>query len=131
MLKLSLLIAFIFCSIIVIAQPGKKPPVGGNEGTKAPSSPTWSQGIIDVVESFSDKIYIRWQGAKTQDCAQSDDVAVTAESLGGEAALDRAFKLITTAAVSGNPVRFRLDGCIGGLQKGTVVQLCVHADCRY
>lgn len=127
MLKLSLLTVFIFCSIIVIAQP----PVRGNEGTKASSSPTWSQGIIDVVESYSDKIYIRWQGAKTQDCTQSDDVAITAESLGGEIALDRAFKLITTAAVSGNPIRFLLYGCIEGLQKGTVVQLCVHADCRY
>lgn len=126
-----LLIAFIFCSIVALAQAGRNPPVRSNEGTKAPSSPSWSEGKIDIVESFTDKIYIRWQGTKTQDCAQIDDVAITAESLGGEVALDRAFKLITTAAVSGNPIRFKLDGCIGGLQKGTVVQLCVHADCRY
>ena len=133
MIKLSLLTAFIFCSIIVHAQ--KKNPrlagdKAGNEGTELPSAPTWSYGTIDIVESFSDGVYIRWQGSKSQNCATSDDVAITAESLGGKEALDRAFKLITTAAVSGNPVRIQVDGCVENLQKGTVVQLCVHADCR-
>lgn len=130
MLKLKLLLAFIFCSTMIFAQPGKKPKAPITVGNKAPLPPTWSYGTIDIVESFSDKLYIRWQGPKTQGCA-TDDVVINANSLGGEAALDRAFKLVTTAAVSGNPIRFRLDGCIGRLQKGTVVQLCAHADCRY
>lgn len=131
MLKSSLLAVFLFCSVLAFAQPTKPTKVPGTGTVFTPSPPSWTHGTVDIVESFSDKIYIRWQGKKTQNCAKSDDVAITAESLGGEAALDRAFKLITTAAVSGKPIRFRLDGCIGSLQKATVVQLCVHDDCRY
>ena len=94
------------------------------------ADPTWSHGKIDIVESFSDRIYVRWNGPNTQACS-SEAVVLTAASVGGEKAFDRAFKIALTAAVSGKPIRFKLDGCIGNLQKAEVVQLCANPTCEY
>lgn len=92
----------------------------------------WKHGTVDIVESYSDKIFIRWSGPKTENCtSNSTAVVVTAASLGSQEALDRAFKLSLTAAVSGKPIRFRLDGCVGTRQRATVVQLCAKPDCAY
>ena len=117
--------------VSICAQPDKTTKVSDNEKFKEVSSPTWAHGTVDIVESFKDKIYVRWQGSKSQDCAKSDDVALTLESVGSKEALDRAFKIAMTASVSGKPIRFLLDGCIGNLQRGKVVQLCANAECSY
>ncbi|GAA0856264.1 hypothetical protein [Aliiglaciecola litoralis] len=90
----------------------------------------WKHGTVNIVESFKDKIYVRWTGANTESCS-SNDVTISASSLGNKEALDRAFKIALTASVSGKPIRFLLDGCSGNLQKGTVVQLCANSDCSY
>ncbi|MFT4994243.1 MAG: hypothetical protein ACI965_001266 [Paraglaciecola sp.] len=90
----------------------------------------WKHGKVNIVESFKDKIYIRWTGPNTESCS-SNDVTISAASLGSNAALDRAFKIALTSTVSGKPIRFLLDGCSGNLQKGTVVQLCANSDCSY
>jgi hypothetical protein len=90
----------------------------------------WKHGKVNIVESFKDKIYIRWTGPNTESCS-SNDVAISATTLGSKDALDRAFKIALTATVSGKPIRFLLDGCSGNLQKGAVVQLCANSDCSY
>lgn len=94
------------------------------------SAQSWEYGTIDIAESFEDKIYIRWNGPNTESCS-SDDVVISATSLGSNEALDRGFKIALTAAVSGKPIRFLLDGCSGNLQQGKVVQLCAKFDCSY
>lgn len=120
-----------FISNIYAQTNGVEKPVATTGESFKASVPTWIHGTVDIVESFKDKIYVRWQGRKTQDCAKSDDVVLTLESVGSKEALDRAFKIAMTAAVSGKPIRFLVDGCIGKLQQGKVVQLCANAKCSY
>ena len=98
--------------------------------TRTVFAASWAYGTIDIVESYSDKILIRWDGPKTENCA-SNAVVVTALSLGSKDALDRAFKLSLTSAVSGKPIRFKLEGCNSNYQKAVVVQLCAKSKCPY
>ncbi|WHI52759.1 hypothetical protein P3339_08350 [Microbulbifer sp. MLAF003] len=111
---------YIFSLLLMLATP--------NVSAEA----SWSHGEIDLLESFSDYVVIRWTGPKTQECG-SDDHAVRfdSDSLGNEAAFDRAVSIAMSAQVSQKPIRFRLDGCIGTKQKATIVQLCTNSDCTY
>ncbi|WP_445354642.1 hypothetical protein ACJJI5_16225 [Microbulbifer sp. EKSA008] len=96
------------------------------------AEPSWSYGEVDLLESFSDYVVVRWTGPKTQECGSgSHAVRFDADSLGNEAAFNRAVSIAMTAQVSQKPIRFKLDGCIGEKQKATIVQLCTNSDCTY
>lgn len=51
------------------------------------------------MESFSDKIVVRWQSTDVHSCG-IDDAVFTAETMGGEAPLSRAFALSLAAVAS-------------------------------
>jgi len=92
---------------------------------------SWSHGKIDMVESFSDHVIIRWNGPNTESCGTSNNVRFDANTLGSASAFDRAFSLVLAAAASGKPIRLRLDGCDGARQKATIVQYCSNDTCSY
>lgn len=91
---------------------------------------TWSYGYINITESFAIKVFVRWTGPSTQSC-NDNDAAFDATSLGSDEAVARAFSIALTATASEKPIRFKLDGCLNGLQKATAVQLCKNSDCSY
>ena len=94
------------------------------------SAASWTHAVVDIVESYEDNILIRWNGAKTENCS-SNAVKLAVYRFGTEEAFDRAFKLSLTAAVSGKPIRFKLNGCNGNYQNAEVVQLCATQNCTY
>ena len=91
---------------------------------------SWTYGQVNITESFPDKVYIRWTGQNTQSC-DDNDVVFNEASLGGAEAFERSFSIALTSTVSEKPIRFRLDGCEGKLQRATHVQLCRKIDCSY
>ncbi len=132
MIKTFLFAAFILCSSSFVFQPQENQTTAiPSEAIAEDAGPKWGYGMIDIVESHSNKIYIRWQGTKTQSCAKNDDIALTVESVGGKEALDRAFNIALTALQARKPLRVKMDGCIGTLQRGTIVQICAKSDCSY
>ncbi len=96
----------------------------------------WVHGKIDMVESYSDYVLIRWDGPNSEKCSSSNNVVFDASSLGSEGAFERGFSLVLASAASGNNVRFWLLGCgegdsrKEGAQKAKVVQMCTN-DCSY
>jgi len=95
------------------------------------AGPTWTHGSVDIVESYGSFVRIAWDGENTQGCAYQA-VDVTAASLGSEDALDRALKIAMGTALSGNKLRFYLNGCTErGAQSATVVQVCMKPNCEH
>jgi hypothetical protein len=98
---------------------------------------SWSHGKIDIVESYSDYILIRWDGPNTENCSDSNNVVIDAASLGSEGAFERAFTLALASAASGNPIRFHLRGCGDGdsrkqgAQEAQSAQMCTKSTCSY
>jgi len=89
---------------------------------------TWTNGNVNTTESFADQINVRWDGTSTQDCGDND-VAFNIDSLGSEYAVKRGYAATMVAALTGLPIRFKLDGCIGSLQKAKAVLLCGNEGC--
>jgi len=91
---------------------------------------SWSYGSVQLIQTSSDLIRVRWDGPRTEICGTSNAVGFDSSSLGSEGA-KRALSMVLTAATTGMPIRFHLNGCIGELQKAMDVQLCVKPDCTY
>ena len=100
-------------------------------------SDSWSHGKVDIVESYSDYVLVRWDGPNTETCSGSNNVVFDATYLGSEGAFERAFAIALASAASKNPIRFHLDGCGDGdsrkqgAQKAKAVQMCTKDDCSY
>lgn len=100
-------------------------------------SDSWSHGKVDIIESYSDYVLIRWDGPNTEKCSNSNNVMFDATSLGSESAFKRAFSIALTSAASKNPIRFHLLGCGEGdgrkksAQKAKSIQICIKDDCSY
>ena len=100
-------------------------------------SDSWSHGKVDIVESYSDYILIRWNGPNTEGCSNSNNVMFDASTLGSLGALDRGFSLALATAASGQPIRCHLSGCgegdgrKRGAQKAKGVQMCTNESCTY
>lgn len=100
-------------------------------------SSSWSYGKVDIVESYSDYVLIRWDGPNTEECSGSNNVVFDATTLGSEGAFERGFSIALASAASKNPIRFHLSGCgegdgrKEGAQKAKVVQICITSDCSY
>ena len=100
-------------------------------------SDSWSHGKVDIVESYSNYVLIRWDGPDTETCGGGNNVVFNAASLGSEDAFKRAYSIALATGVSGKPIRFHLDGCgdgdgrSQGAQKAKVVQMCTKDSCSY
>ena len=92
---------------------------------------SWSYGFIDITESYSNMILIRWNGPNTENCSSSNVVVFDNTSLGDAEALKRAFSIALAAEVSQKPIRFHLNGCIDTRQKAVAVQMCSKQNCSY
>ncbi len=92
---------------------------------------SWSFGLVDITESYSNKVLVRWNGPNTENCGSSNVVIFNIDSLGSQEAVNRAFSIALAVTASQKPIRFHLEGCIGATQKATAVQMCSKQDCSY
>ena len=90
---------------------------------------TWATGKPHKIESFAEKVYVRWDGPNTEEC-RDRDVSFTVETMGNEGAFDRAYAMALTGYAAGKFIRFHLDGCNAqGLQQGDIIQICDTVTC--
>lgn len=97
----------------------------------------WYVGKIRLVESYQNSMTVRWTpqlGAGqtlTTVCPIVNGLTFkqTADSLVTTEAMNRAFSILSMAANTQKPVRFKLVNCEGDLAKATVVQLCADDPC--
>lgn len=94
------------------------------------SQAEWAKGTVNLATTWPDKIYVRWTGSNLGKC-KSNTVFFDQKTLGGkEDELTKGLSVAISAAGSGKPVRFQLDGCAGPFQKATGIEACGDKNCK-